>query len=86
MIVPMTTTVSTPRTTDPPQVLMEPDVGLIVGIVVAFLLVILIVILAIIIAMVVRRKKAQQKIYEVPVEPRPPNLDNPVYSEWLTIV
>ena len=82
----MTTTVSTPRTTDPPQVLMEPDVGLIVGIVVAFILVILIVILAIIIAMVVRRKKAQQKIYEVPVEPRPPNLDNPVYSEWLTIV
>ncbi len=82
--VPMTTTVSTPRTTDPLQVLMEPDIGLIVGIVVAFILVVLIVILAIITAMVVRRKKAQQNIYDVPVEPSPPNLDNPVYSEWLT--
>ncbi len=82
----MATTVSTPRTTDPLQVLMVVDVGLIVGIVVAFLLVVLIVILAIITAMVVRRKKAQQNIYDVPVEPRPPNLDNPVYSEWLTIV
>ena len=39
--------------------------------------------LAVIIAIVVRRKKAQQKIYEVPVEPTPPNLENPMYGEWL---
>ncbi len=87
MTVPMTTTPSpsTPSTTTDPPLDVEVDVGLYAGIAVAFLLVIVIVLLAVIIAIVVRRKKAQQNIYEVPVEPTPPNLENPMYSEWLTI-
>ncbi len=83
--VPMTTTPSpsTPGTTTDPPLDVEVDVGLYAGIAAAFLLVIVIVLLAVIIAIVVRRKKAQQKIYEVPVEPTPPNLENPMYGEWL---
>ncbi|XP_064406652.1 probable LIM domain-containing serine/threonine-protein kinase DDB_G0286997 isoform X2 [Halichondria panicea] len=80
--VPMTTTPSpsTPSTTTDPPLDVEVDVGLYAGIAAAFLLVIVIALLAVIIAIVVRRKKAQQKIYEVPVEPTPPNLENPMYG------
>ena len=56
------------------------DVGLIAGVVVAVLFLILIVVLVVMIVLVMLRKKTQQKIYEVPFEPAPPNMDNPMYQ------